>query len=108
MAWEIIVFESRRSEEIVEKFIKKLNPLTIAKIAKEVDLLEKYGLNLGMPHCRRLEKDFYELRIRGKEEIRILYVFRGRKIYLLHIFKKKTQKTPRKEINVALKRLTDI
>lgn len=49
--------------------------------------------------------DIKGIGIRSKQEIRIIYCFKNRNIYLLHAFKKQTQKTPRKEIETALKRL---
>lgn len=61
-----------------------------------------------MPHAKQLDSGLYELRVRGKEEIRVLYGFKQKTIYLLHAFKKQTQKTPRKEIETAVKRLTEI
>ncbi len=73
MIWKVILFESKRGERPIEKFIKNLNPSTTAKIAHTIDLLEKHGAFLGMPHTKKLTKEIHELRIRGKEEIRILY-----------------------------------
>lgn len=58
-----------------------------------------------MPHCKKLTSDIFELRIRGKEEVRILYSTRKGDIYLLHAFKKKSQKTPAKEIKIAEQRM---
>jgi len=59
-----------------------------------------------MPHAKKLTGKIYELRIRGKEEVRIIYAFVKNRIYLLHAFKKKTQKTPIREIKIALRRLS--
>jgi phage-related protein len=106
MPWQVILFETKRGEKPVEEFIFSLNDNTAAKVAHTVELLEKYGYRLGMPHTKQIEKGLYELRIRGLEEIRIFYTFSGNKIYLLHGFKKKTQKTPGNEIIIALKRLS--
>ncbi len=89
MAWDIIVFESNRGEKFVEEFIKSLSPSTIAKVSHGIDLLEKHGRFVGMPHVKKLNKDLFELRVRGKEEVRIIYAFVKNKIYLLHAFKKK-------------------
>lgn len=105
MAWKIIAFETLRGEKPVEKFIKSLDASTIAKAAHEINLLEQHGPYLSMPHSKKLEAGLYELRIRGKPEVRILYTFIKNEIYLLHAFKKKTQKTPQKEIKTASKRL---
>ncbi len=106
--WEVIAFESTRGEMPVEEFIRSLDESAISKISHGSDLLEKHGPILGMPHSKKLTQDLYELRIRGKQEIRIIYGFIGKKIYLLHGFKKKTQKTPAKEIEIAQKRFDDL
>ena len=105
MSWTIKAFETKRGEKPVEEFIKSLNEQTIAKIVHTIDLLEKYGPFLGMPHTKKLTSELYELRIRGKQEVRIIYGFIEKNIYLLHCFKKQTQKTPKKEIETAMSRL---
>src|SRR3989338_5569462 len=101
MKWEVIAYETVRGERPVAEFIKKQQPQAIAKIAHLIDLLEIYGNLLSMPHAKRLEINLYELRVRGKEEIRIIYGFKGKIIYILHGFKKQKQKTPQKEIATA-------
>jgi phage-related protein len=105
MNWNILLFETRRGEKPVEEFIVSKSPQTKAKIAHLINLLEIHGNILSMPHSKQLTKGLYELRIRGKEEIRILYCFKDKNIYLLHGFKKETKKTPNKEIEIALKRI---
>lgn len=108
MSWIIKLYESNRGEKFVEEFIKSSEPHTISKISHHVELLEKHGPFLGMPHSKKLTSDLYELRIRGKQEIRITYTFKNKNIYLLHAFKKQTQKTPRKEIEISSKRMMEI
>jgi len=71
-----------------------------------MDLLEKYGPGLGMPHSKMIAPGLYELRVRGQNEVRIFYMFKGKFVYFLHAFKKQTQKTPDKEIEIAKQRLT--
>ena len=102
--WKIIEYEITRGERPVAEFIKKQQSQAIAKIAHLIDLLEIHGSLLGMPHAKKLDANLYELRLRGKEEIRIIYGFKGKIIYLLHGFKKQKQKTPRKEIETARRR----
>ncbi|MBI3385109.1 type II toxin-antitoxin system RelE/ParE family toxin [Candidatus Gottesmanbacteria bacterium] len=106
--WAIILFETKRGEKPVEEFIKTQEHQAIAKIGQEIDLLSQYGFLLGMPHSKKVTSDIYELRIRGKQEIRIFYSFVKQKIYLLHAFKKQTQKTPRQEISTAMNRLNKL
>jgi len=108
MVWNIIVFETSRGKKPFEEFVKSLNESTIAKVSHETDLLEKHGPRLSMPHSKKLTTDLYELRIRGRQEIRIIYSFIKNDIYLLHAFKKQKQQTPRKEIETALKRLRSL
>jgi len=47
------------------------------------------------------------LRIRGREEIRFFYTFK-KGVIILSAFKKKTKKTPERELNTAIKRLHNI
>ena len=103
MKWEVVEYEAGRKEGPVSEFIKKQQPQAIAKIAHLINLLEIHGSFLGMPHAKKFENYLYELRIRGKEEIRIIYGFKGKTIYLLHGFKNKTENAP-KEIATAKQR----
>jgi len=103
--WVIKLFETPRGGKPVESFIRKQSSTTIAKILRSIDLLEKYGPRIGMPHSKKISQDLYELRIRGRQEIRILYTLRKHEIILLHGFRKQTRKTPRKEITTAQRRL---
>jgi len=91
----------------VKKFIRSLEKPTTTKVLRMIDLLERYGLNLQMPHSRRLEKNLFELRIRGQQEVRIFYTFRDGAV-LIHGFIKKTQKTPKEELETAHKKLNRI
>jgi phage-related protein len=108
MIWTVLLFESSRNEKPVEQFIKNQQPQAKAKILHKVTLLQQYGTQLGMPHSKKLGFGVYELRIRGKEEIRILYCFKNKTVYLLHSFKKQTQKTPKKELEIAVQRLNSL
>lgn len=72
MSWNILLFETTRGEKPVEEFIVSKSSQTKAKIAHIINLLEIHGNILGMPHSKQLTQGLYELRIRGKEETRIL------------------------------------
>lgn len=104
MVWNTYFFQTPRGDKVVKEFIKKLQGKTIGKVSQNIDLLKTHGPFLGMPYSKILVKGIYELRIRGKEEVRILYTFSKKDIYLLHAFKKQTQKTPSKEIQIAVDR----
>lgn len=104
--WIVETYETN-SEKPVDEFFKKQQPKVIAKIVHTIRLLRQYGNRLGMPHAKILGSGLYELRIRGKEELRIFYCFKQKTVYLLHVFKKQTQKTPQRELEIALKRMKE-
>lgn len=108
MSWIILFYKTSRGEKPVQEFIKAQQTKARGKIAHLINLLEQYGHTLGAPHSKRLQLDLHELRVRGKEELRIFYTFQKQTIIFLHGFRKQTQKTPQKEIDTALKRLRDL
>jgi phage-related protein len=89
----------------LEHFIKSLETTTIARVVKTINLLQKFNFKLGMPHSKKVNKDLFELRVRGKQEVRIFYSFDQSRIILIHGFVKKSQKLPKKEIQIAIKKL---
>lgn len=112
MNWEIIFYISPNGRAVVQEFIGTLPRPTHAKVLRQVDLLEMFGVDLGMPHSKALGDGLVELRVRsgrGTNEVRVFYVFaKARRIYLLHGFIKKTQETPEKEIKIARQRKQEI
>lgn len=62
------------------------------------------------PHVKHLEGKLWEMRFRGQDGIaRALYFAQtGRRLCVLRVFVKKSQKTPRREIALALRRLTEV
>jgi len=91
-------------EKSVEKFIKLLDEKSTAKILRSIDLLEEFNYKLGMPHCKKISKAIFELRVRGKDEIRIFYTTNKNKIILFHAFIKKSNRIPRKELELGKKK----
>lgn len=70
----------------------------------------EFGSNLGMPHTRFLGEGLIELRIKSKEGIvRVFYcTLIGKNIVMLHLFIKKSNKTPNKEIQIAKNRMKEV
>ncbi|MCX6628352.1 MAG: type II toxin-antitoxin system RelE/ParE family toxin [Candidatus Solibacter sp.] len=78
-----------------------------ARFRRIVELIQGYGLeHMGEPHVKHLEGALWEMRITGKDGIsRAIYVTaKGRRVVVVRVFVKKTQKTPRREIDLALER----
>lgn len=76
-------------------------------------LLLERGHTPGMPLSRSLagiHPGLHELRFRDKAgQVRIIYYLKkGEAIYLVHAFRKKTQTTPRRELDIIHKRLKEI
>jgi phage-related protein len=74
-------------------------------------LIESEGIEkVHMPLVRYLEGRLWEMRLKGRDGIaRAAYVTAfGRRVVVVHVFRKKTEKTPRHEIELALKRATEV
>lgn len=94
-------------ENPVMEFIDSLQKQQKAKIFRIFLTIKTYGLLAILPHTKKLTgTPLWEIRILGKDNIRILYIsMEQESILVLHGFIKKKQKTPQKEINLALERL---
>lgn len=74
------------------------------------DLLEKYGNEVREPHTKALGGGLYEARAKGLEGIaRAFFTYQGKRvIVILHCFIKKSQKTPKNELEKARKILKEL
>lgn len=100
--------EVRFFDTELEQFIESLEKPTIAKVLRTIDLLKRFGHTLGMPHSKHIGGGLFELRIRGNQEIRLVYALDNGVAMLLHGFLKKSQKIPQKEIEVARRKLSTL
>lgn len=106
--FKVFYFQTSRGDYPVQKFIEQQDKATQTKIAHSIRLLVDYGPFLKPPDIKKLQDKLYELRIPGKTEIRIFYTIVSSEYYLLHAFKKKSQKIPTREIKVAIDRMKEI
>ena len=95
----------REFDQKINDFIKSLGIETGPKTVRHVVLLGQFGSQLRMPYSKKLSADLFELRIRGRQEVRIFYTFHKSEAVLLHGFIKKTQKTPQREIDISITKL---
>jgi len=88
--------------------IKELDTFSIEVRARFNDLFEilsKEG-KLEMPFAKKIEDELFEIRIKHKGQWRAIYAYIVKdQVIILSAFMKKTQKTPKKELAKALKRL---
>jgi phage-related protein len=74
-------------------------------------LIEEFGLErVREPHVKHLRGSLWEMRLKGRDGIsRALYVTAvGRRVVVVRVFIKKTQNTPDREIELALKRAKEL
>ena len=106
---EIDFYETEDGKCPVQEFIESLDIKMYAKVLRTIDLLEANGTDLRAPYSKFLEDGILELRIKqGSDISRVLYFFFvGNKAILTNGFIKKSQKTPKKEIELAKKYKSD-
>ncbi len=107
MSYDLAFYLTSNGKNIVQDFIDSQDQSTISKYARLIALLIQYDPNLHFPYSRKLTKELFELRSQGDTKIRIIYTQYHHKFIILHAFKKKSPKTPPKEIKTAeTRRLT--
>ena len=92
-----------------QQFMDSLDKKMRAKLLKLQLLLEENGNTLTEPYSKYLEDGIFELRAQqGNNIARVLYFFViGQKIIITNGFIKKTQKTPKRELQLAKKYRTE-
>lgn len=105
MVIDVELYELDDGTEPVRHFLDSIDPKLKAKMFREIDLLMENGPELRMPHSRPVEDGIFEIRAKQGTDIgRVLYFFFfGKKAVLTNGFIKKSQKTPRREIDLAKK-----
>lgn len=105
MSWRVTFFSER-----VEDDILSLPAGLVARFVRYAERMETFGPDLGMPHTRAMGGGLFELRLKATEGIaRVFYCTAiERRIIFLHHFVKKTDKTPRKELQVAQQRMKEL
>lgn len=93
----------------IEEFLDSLDLKTRARIRWSMEQLRVRNVRAREPLVKHLEDKLWELREESKTNIyRVIYFFfTGRRIIFVHGFQKKTQKMPRKELEIARKRYED-
>lgn len=105
MQWTIHYFNQSVKEDtralptsIKAKFIAILNKMQI------------HGPHLGLPFTKAMGSGLFEIRAKGQEGIGrgMFCMMASNQILILHVFVKKTQATPKKELDLAIKRMKEV
>lgn len=104
--WSIVFYRDEHGVSPVLEFLRSLDADAQASIGWAMEQLRVRNVQAREPLVRHLEDKLWELRRESKTNIyRLLYFFfTGRRIVFVHGFQKKTDKTPRREIETAYAR----
>lgn len=103
--YRVIFFKTSSGREVVMDFIDSFSNAVADKVRFDIRLLKEYGLSLLS--TSKVKKMFgfpnlYELRIKASVQIRLFFVYIPADMFIiLHGFVKKTNKTPKKELDIA-------
>jgi phage-related protein len=99
-------YEDVRGERTVEKFLNSLPENDRGTIKAKLHYLKERGNVLREPLSKSLGGGLFELRVKS---FRLFFCFKpGNRIVILHAFTKKGQRTPRRELELARKRMQEV
>jgi len=107
--YRIYYYIDPKGKKPVKDYINNISEKAQAKVFAYLELLRERGGYLDEPYSRHIKGKVRELRVDfARDHHRIFYfTFIGKKIILLHVFLKRTAKTPKKEINKAFDNYKD-
>lgn len=105
MKWSVTYYSEQVQQEVFS-----MPRGILARYLHYVELMEKHGVDLRSPHSEPMGGGLFELRPKAAEGIgRVFYcMVKGATIVILHSIVKKTQKTPKKELDIARERLEEV
>ena len=105
MAWKVTFYSEK-----VENQTLALPAEILANLLHILELVEEFGPSIGRPHTALLGKGLFEIRAKGPEGISrsLVCLVKGQEMVILHSFIKKTQKVPKKQLDMARNRLKEV
>jgi phage-related protein len=97
--------------DAVRAEVESLSADLQAKFRRIVELIQSRGLERTRePYVKHLDGRLWEMRLKGRDNIaRVIYVAAsGRRLVVLHAFIKKTDKTPRRALEIAKERAKEV
>ena len=112
--FKISFYKDKNGNEPVKEYINSLQAasstskdsrIKLKKIVEYIDVLARNGSIAGVPYIKHIEDDIWELRpLRDRI---FFFCWQGDRFILLHHFQKKTNKTPKREIEQAKRNQID-
>ncbi|MCP5130347.1 MAG: type II toxin-antitoxin system RelE/ParE family toxin [Pseudomonadales bacterium] len=105
MSWKITFFNQKIEAEILA-----FPAGILANFLHILEMIEEFGPALGKPHTAPMGGGLFEIRAKGREGIGRAFfcAVKGQEIVILHSFIKKTQRTPKQELEKARRRLKEL
>lgn len=88
----------------VGKFIEGLDKVRRARVDRLYDLFEIYGTYLPSKYLKKIAKEVWELR---PGDVRLFLTIKGNKGFVVHGILKKTQKTPKRDLDLVIQRIKE-
>jgi phage-related protein len=105
---EVKFFRTEAGNEPVREWLRQLHAQDRKTIGEDIKTVQ-IGWPLGMPLVRKMTKDMWEVRIHLHRRIaRVLFTVVGDDMVLLHGFIKKSQDTPKDDLDLAKDRLSQL
>ena len=113
--YKVRFYRKKDGESPVEEYIKKLAAqkgkdarINLGKIRDYIKILEEHGTRAGEPFIKKVDdkENIWELRPLGNRIFFVAWI--ENTFVLLHAFRKKTQKTPQRQIDQAKRELKDL
>ena len=104
--WKVVTLNA-----VVTAELAALPDDMLARLRRISELIQIHGVErMREPHVKHLEGRLWEIRMIGRDGIaRALYVTAsGKRVVIVRAFAKKTRKTPRREIKLALQRAKEV
>ncbi|HAH11775.1 MAG TPA: type II toxin-antitoxin system RelE/ParE family toxin [Alphaproteobacteria bacterium] len=103
--FQVVFYKSKAGKQPVLEWLRGLDEADRRIIGSDLRTVQ-IGFPLGMPLCRSLGSQLWELRtnLSSRREARLIFFQYGVKLVIVGGFMKKTQKTPERELEIARKR----
>lgn len=88
----------------VKEFVESLDRIGKARIDRIYDAFEQYGPFLPAKYLKKIERNLWELR---PGDVRLFFTMKGSQAIVVHSIHKKSQKTPKRDLELARKRVAE-